>query len=158
MRPVSDLDWSYACGSRSAHRPINQMNSSAANKLFSEVSRTQAVQRDSQERRRNRRAPLSWLIYLKGESFAQPILTRTKDISSEGFYCFLKQPVRPGEHIDCDIVVPTHSTRDSSDAVYLSCRARAIRVEEVAGGQEFGVACRIEEYRVISTEGPSILP
>lgn len=134
------------------------MNSSAANEPLSEVSHAHAVQRDQHERRRNRRAPLSWLIYLRCESFSQPILTRTRDISSEGFYCLLKQPVRPGEHIECDIVVPTHSTGDPNDVIYLSCRARAVRVEEIAGGQEFGVACRIEEYRVIPNPGLCTLP
>lgn len=134
------------------------MNSSAAKESLSEASRLHLVERDQHERRRNRRAPLNWLVYIKCESSTERLLTRTRDISSDGFYCLLNQPVRPGEHIECDIVVPTHGTRHPNDVVYLRCKARAVRVEEIDGGLEFGVACRIEEYRVLTNaDSPTLL-
>jgi hypothetical protein len=75
--------------------------------------------------------------------------TTTRDINKDGFYCLLEQAVRPGERIDCDIVVPTHRSQDPDDVVYLRCRAQAVRVEKVGAGGEFGLACRIEDYCMI---------
>jgi hypothetical protein len=46
-------------------------------------------------------------------------------------------------------VVPTHSSLDPDDVVYLRCSAQAVRVEQVGTGPEFGLACRIEDYCVI---------
>jgi hypothetical protein len=68
----------------------------------------------------------------------------------------LDQAVRPGERIECDIVVPTHGSRDTGDVAYLRCRAQAVRVEKIGDGTGFGLACRIEDYRLIHVAGPQL--
>jgi len=73
--------------------------------------------------------------------------TESQNISREGFYCRVDKPVRPGDRIRCDIVVPTHSFENPDDVVYLRCSALAVRVEKI--GDEFGLACRIEDYCLI---------
>lgn len=78
-----------------------------------------------------------------------PLCTEARDISRDGFYCLLDQPIRPGERINCDIVVPTHSSQDPDHVVYLRCSAQAVRVEKIGAGEEFGLACRIEDYSVV---------
>src|SRR3569832_898438 len=74
------------------------------------------------ERRKNPRALLHWTILLNCGSSVHPVRTTTRDISKDGFYSLLKRPLGLGEHIDCDIVVPTHRSQDPDDVVYLRCR------------------------------------
>lgn len=101
------------------------------------------------ERRRSPRAPLHWTMYLMCIGARHPLRTETRDLSRDGFYCLLDHPIRPGERIQCEIVVPTHNSQDPDDIVYLRCRAQAVRVEKIEAGAEFGLACRIEDYCVI---------
>ncbi len=101
------------------------------------------------ERRRSRRVPLHWTLYLACNGNGHPVRTKTRDISSDGFYCLLEQPVKPGDQFACDIVVPTHNSPDPDDVVYLRCRAQAVRVEKTTGETEFGLACRIEDYCLV---------
>jgi len=108
------------------------------------------------ERRRNPRVPLHWTLYLRFNGCMHALRTTTRDINRDGFYCLLDRPVRPGEQIDCDIVVPAHRSQDPDDVVYLRCRAQAVRVERVGPGTEFGVACRIEDYCLIRRASPRL--
>ena len=57
--------------------------------------------------------------------------------------------IQPGERFECDIAVPAHNPNNPKDVIYLRCRAQAVRVERTAGGSEFGLACSIEDYRII---------
>ncbi len=54
-----------------------------------------------------------------------------------------------GEQIECDIALPAHNALDKGDVVCLRCRAVIVRVERTAGGTQFGVACRIEDYHLV---------
>ena len=101
------------------------------------------------ERRRSPRVALRWTLYLLGNGTRHPLRTETRDISRDGFYCVLDQPLRPGERIRCDIVVPTHNAQNPEEVVYLRCSAQALRVEKLGAGAKFGIACRIEDYCVI---------
>ena len=108
------------------------------------------------ERRRNLRAPLHWTVYLAFKGSGHPLRSITRDINKDGFYCSLDQAVRPGERIECDIVVPTHGAGDPDDMACLRCRAQAVRVEKIGDGPGFGVACRIEDYRLIHIASPRL--
>jgi hypothetical protein len=103
---------------------------------------------ESGERRKYPRVPLHWTLNLACIHFSHPFRTITRDISRDGFYCLLDQPLVPGELVECDIVVPAHRSQDPDDVVHLRCHARVVRVEEIAAGIAFGVACRMEDYRV----------
>ena len=102
------------------------------------------------ERRRNLRIPLHWALYLACNNAGPPLRTITRDINKDGFYCLLDQPLSPGEQIECDIVVPAHRSQDPGDVAYLRCRARVARVETIRGTTEFGLACRIHDYSLIT--------
>jgi hypothetical protein len=80
-----------------------------------------------------------------------PVRTQIRDISRDGFYCLLDQPTGLGERVKCDIVVPTHSSLDPDDVVYLRCTAVVVRVENLGDGARFGLACRIEDYCVVQS-------
>lgn len=104
------------------------------------------------DRRRSPRVALHWTIYLNLRQNGYPIRTQTRDISKDGFYCLLDQPLTPGERIDCDIVVPIHGSQRSDDVVYLRCDSQVVRVEKIGTGEEFGLACRIEDYRIVHSQ------
>src|SRR5690348_12171830 len=85
--------------------------------------------RPGEERRRTCRLPLHWPLYLAcpGQDF--PRGTETVNLSREGFYCVLDEPLTAGDHFACEIVLPTHLP-DSDSFMSLRCRARVIRVEK----------------------------
>jgi hypothetical protein len=89
---------------------------------------------------------LHWDLYLACNGAGRPFPTRTKNISSDGFYCVVEHRVKPGDEFDCAILIPTHASQNPEDVLYLRCRAHAVRVESVGDGAEFGIACRIEDY------------
>jgi len=105
--------------------------------------------RTGPERRRTRRAPLHWTLFLACTKSGPLLRTVTRDINKDGFYCLLNQPVNPGEQIECDIVVPTHGPQDHDDVIYLRCLVQTVRVEKIGTASEFGVACRIENYYLV---------
>ena len=131
--------------------PSETMNSPAAIEAFADVrlfERTGWL--TGSERRRNPRVPLHWTVYLASKGSGCLLRTTTRDINKDGFYCLSDQPLSIGEQIECDIVVPAHRSQDSDDVGYLRCRAQAVRVEKIGGASEFGLACRIEDYSLIT--------
>jgi hypothetical protein len=108
------------------------------------------------ERRRSRRVPLRLTLYLGCNGAGHPLRTQTRNISSDGFYCLVDRPVKPGDSFSCDILIPTHASQDPDDVVYLRCNAHAARVESLGDGAGFGLACRIEDYRLIPGAGSSL--
>jgi len=124
-------------------------SNAARNPLTDAIMSSQTGWNAGVERRRSPRAALHWTLYLICNSARHPLRTETQDISSDGFYCLVDQPITPGEQIKCDIVVPTHSLADADDVVYLRCAALAVRVEKIGDEAEFGLACRIEDYCLV---------
>ncbi|HUP04311.1 MAG TPA: PilZ domain-containing protein [Bryobacteraceae bacterium] len=108
------------------------------------------------ERRRSRRVPLHWTIYLACNGAGHPLRSSTRDISSDGFFCFLNHPVKTGDQFECEIVIPTHISRDPRDVAYLRCHAQVVRVEQPVDGSELGLGCRIEDYCLV--HGPNVGP
>jgi PilZ domain-containing protein len=98
------------------------------------------------ERRNRQRISLHWNVYIIRETDSGPLLSRTKNLSSEGFYCIVEKPFTPGEHFYCDIFIPAHGVSIQSSGISLHCRIQVLRVEATRGG--YGLACRIEEYSV----------
>ena len=97
------------------------------------------------ERRRRPRVPVYWNIYLTREEPHRPLQSRTTNLSSDGFYCFVSAPFAVGETIVCDIAIPSHVTTGLS----LHCRATVLRVESAGDESVYGIACRIEDYSVV---------
>ncbi len=78
--------------------------------------------------------------------------TITENLSSDGFYCFSTRPFSAGELLFSRLHIPTANC--GYGASYLECRVRVIRVEKQrANDVNYGVACRMEEYRVVRANG-----
>jgi hypothetical protein len=139
--------WQAKCTDTAGYPMIR--STTARDPLTDAIGSNEAGWHDGIERRRSPRVKLHWTLYLMLNGTTHPLRTETRDISSDGFYCVLDQPIRPGERIKCDLVVPTHNSQDPDEVVYLRCSAEALRVEKIGSGAEFGLACRIEDFCVI---------
>ncbi len=99
-----------------------------------------------QERRSSRRVSLQWVVYVAHDGCAHPVRSKTANLSRDGFYCTLGEPLRPGQQVGCDLIVPAYRPQAPEEALVLRCQARVARVETIKGGQEFGMGFRIEDY------------
>lgn len=102
--------------------------------------------RTHDDRRSSRRLALHWFVYVAHRGCAHPLQSRTTNLSRNGFYCILDEPLKAGEQIGCDLVVPTHLGNAAEGALVLRCQARVARVETMKDGLGFGLGCRIEDY------------
>jgi hypothetical protein len=100
------------------------------------------------ERRRSLRVALHLTLYLAIPGSAQLRHTTTQDVSSDGFYCFLNASLTPGEWINCDLLLGSHAP-GCETTLLLRCRAQVMRVEKFAEEERYGIACRIDDYRVV---------
>jgi hypothetical protein len=108
------------------------------------------------ERRESPRLPLLWSVYIARSGAPHSLRSQTTNLSSRGFYCVLNERLTPGEHLECDLVVPTHISRSHDDVLFLRCQTQVVRVEKLEAIEEYGLACRIEDYRLIHTAGRQI--
>jgi hypothetical protein len=99
------------------------------------------------ERRRRARIPLSWTVHLVFGA-GRRIESKTKNISSDGFYCLVPESVTAGDLIRCVIHVPAADPSRADQTLFLECETRVVRVEEFVDGT-FGIGCSIEEYHVV---------
>jgi len=100
------------------------------------------------ERRHHRRANLRCTLYIARSTATPLIKCKTENISSGGFYCISNETFTTGEWLRCTIMFP--DTGDESNTFALECTVEVLRVEPVGPGQSFGLACRIEDYAVVS--------
>jgi hypothetical protein len=96
------------------------------------------------ERRLCRRLSLHWRLRLSSAGIGT-VETKTENLSSVGFYCFVESPLVPGEVITCDITIPNYTTPDH-EISSIVCQAEVIRVEALGAAPGFGVACRILDF------------
>ena len=101
------------------------------------------------DRRSRPRAALEWVVHLSQAGGKHPIATRTRDVSSQGFYCLVQEPFESGERVECTVVIPIPKSGRPDDVLWLKCQARVLRVEAAAADTAFGVAFQIEEYCVV---------
>lgn len=105
------------------------------------------------ERRSRARTHVHWPVLLLPDQ-GEAIETVTHNLSSSGFYCFAHSPLTPGGCLVCTLKVPAYDPRDEERTLTLECRVHVLRVEAAADGF-FGIACRIEDYRLIKA-GPRL--
>jgi hypothetical protein len=108
----------------------------------------------TEERRHRQRANVHWIVFIFQGEGVRPLESRTKNLSSSGFYCFVQQPFEPfaiGESICCQIVVPGDSSGSTQGSISLKCQAKVLRVEPLETGT-YGVACLIEDYTVVRSK------
>jgi hypothetical protein len=78
---------------------------------------------------------------------AQPIEAWTKDISSDGFYCVAAEPLDTGVETSFTISMPGFDADRHRNTFRLDGKASVMRIELLGNGL-YGIACRIEDYRV----------
>ena len=105
-----------------------------------------------EERRTARRYKLALQIKIRVKSNLeelQPILGRTRDISTHGFYFRISQRLSAGMKIGFSIMPPSEAAHE-----FISGQARVVRVEEVSQSAEdrVGVGAVIEQYKFGQTE------
>lgn len=96
------------------------------------------------ERRLSRRLNLRWRLRLSSPSIGM-VETKTENLSSRGFYCYLESPLVPGDVVTCTITMPNYM--GSTNLTYsLVCQAEVIRIEAVGPVHGFGVAWKINDF------------
>jgi len=103
-----------------------------------------------EERRTACRYKLALQVEIRRESDPkefEPLLGRTRDISTKGFYFVVSQRLRVGTKIGFSIMPPWEVTQATH--AFIRGRASVMRVEEVSKSivDGMGVGALIEEYR-----------
>ena len=98
----------------------------------------------SGDRRRRKRIPVHWWVRLFRQSERASVESMTENLSSEGLYCITREPFRPGERLQCEIVLPGEIIGSSEPSLRLQCHITVRRVERLDRG--FGLGCYIEDY------------
>lgn len=109
------------------------------------------------ERRSRPRAALHWVVHVSRAGDQHPVASRTRNVSSQGFYCLVEEPFESGERVECTVVVPIPKSGRPDDALWLKCQARVLRVE-AAADTAYGIAFHIEEYCVVHLNPMQISP
>jgi hypothetical protein len=98
------------------------------------------------ERRRRERTRLHWAIHLTGPEFVEGGVTRTEDLSSNGFSCLVPHPVQPGAMRICTVRVLTYLPHRGETDFGLECLVRVVWVKRT-GENEYMMGCEIADYR-----------
>jgi hypothetical protein len=103
---------------------------------------------EAQERRQRPRSNVHWTVYIFGGDGTRPLESRTKNLSSNGLYCYVQERLTIGERLHCQIMVPGDDISRSHETISLNCRVKVLRVEPF-DSHVYGVACLIEDYTVL---------
>lgn len=99
------------------------------------------------ERRRRARTHVHWPVLLLRNHGSAAIDTVTQNLSSNGFYCFSPEPLKPGESLLCTLKLPAHDPKGEELTLGLECTVVVMRAEAVSDSA-YGIACRIEDYHL----------
>jgi hypothetical protein len=103
------------------------------------------------ERRIRVRTKVHWPVvfrYRHGEALESV----TENLSSQGFYCLSQTPIPSGEALLCWLTVPTHDPSGVKGTVMVECHVRVVRSDAPTAEGLYGIACRIEDYRLACSE------
>jgi hypothetical protein len=75
-----------------------------------------------------------------------PVSGKTRNVSSQGFYCLVQEPLESGERVECTMLIPIPKSGKPDAVLCLKCQARLLRVEVMGADKGFGIAFLIEEY------------
>ena len=100
------------------------------------------------ERRSRKRYPLKLPVSVRpsGVSAAGEVLTECRDVSSQGVYFFLEEPLASGSPLEIMLTLPPEITR--GEPVRVRCEAFVQRAETLGKGR-VGIAAKIERYRFL---------
>jgi PilZ domain len=101
----------------------------------------------SEERRKRKRVALHWPVRLFRHPASASVESTTENLTSNGFYCYSREPFEIGERLECIIAIPSGSFGYSGSPISLQCRVRVTRVEDQR--EAFGLGCYIEDYDLL---------
>jgi len=101
------------------------------------------------DRRKRPRLALTWTIYLLRSTDTRPLESKTKNVSSEGFYCCVRERFVVGECIRCTVFIPTRDVEHPDECIFLECQATVVRVDPIAP-DHYGIGCHIESYKMVT--------
>jgi hypothetical protein len=104
------------------------------------------------ERRKRVRTTVHWPLLIFRSDAAEGIESTTLNLSSTGFFCLSRMSFDPGESLFCTLRVPSHDPEGRERLWILECRVRVRRAEPAAGDGLFGVACELEDYRLLASQ------
>lgn len=107
------------------------------------------------DRRRRKRLAVHWLLRLVSPG-RPPIVTTTENLTSEGLYCIVNRPFKPGERLQCEIVIPGENFDFHETSLRLQCSATVKRVEYRREG--FGLGCQIDDYALAPASRSATAP
>jgi len=108
------------------------------------------------EQRQQKRVPLICPVRLRRAGSDESIQTATRDISSTGFFCHVREPVSVGEIFNCEINLPLKGFAFSGDELWVRCTAVIVRV--VAEEDGFGIGCRFDYFSAATESVAWIVP
>jgi len=100
------------------------------------------------ERRGRKRFPLKLSLSVRGSGVSPTgeIHTECRDVSSQGVYFFLQEPLNSGSVVEILLTLPSEITQ--GEPVRVRCEARVQRTETLREGR-VGIAAKIERYRFL---------
>jgi hypothetical protein len=107
------------------------------------------------ERRRFPRLEVKWTVHLPGDTGEAANVTR--DMSCRGMFFTSGRWFLPGETINCTVLIPMHDPTDRESMLALRTKANVVRIESLAIGAPFGIACRMDECSVELVPNPHAL-
>jgi PilZ domain len=99
------------------------------------------------EKRSATRVKLEVKVPVRVEANAQSEEAVTRDISPHGVFIYMDSEVRQGAELEALLPIPSAPNREPD--MWVRCKCRVIRVEEVPDAGEFGVAATIEEFQAV---------
>jgi PilZ domain len=111
----------------------------------------QNIRRDSpkaNDRRRRIRRQAKWPVSIWAPNTSAPVEALTTNLSSDGFHCLSPVPLKPDEIVACTLTIPEISIQPGGPRRVLECRVRIVRLEPPNEDGDFGIGCRIENFRI----------
>ena len=101
------------------------------------------------DRRGALRLDLACPVSLSRPGEALPVVSKTENLSTKGFYCISDRPFSPNETLNCEVVIPSPASGHKPE-MNLVLRAVVEVVRVVAKGMDpgFGLACQIKSYTI----------
>lgn len=121
--------------------------------MYGRIEGAEALTGRIPDRRKRPRLAVQWPLQLW--RVAEHVLeTFTINVSSSGFYYPSTQPFSVGESLVALLEIPGAAADREFQNVVLRCEVIVLRVEMLVDTRNYGVACRVTDYSVL-TRDPS---
>jgi hypothetical protein len=99
------------------------------------------------EKRGAKRVKLEVKVPVRVEADTQSKEAVTRDVSPQGIFIYMDSLITQGAALEALLPIPSAPNQEPD--MWVRCKCRVIRVEEVPDAGEFGVAAVIEEFQAI---------